>query len=423
MKRVSLNPFFTSLGWTVLVTGILAYSLFSYSLTAPNLILTNWQPYWEFQTWMWQTFFNNRELLATSFAIVLSSIFVGYALVVSRFTNPSKNSIRRVFIAGLILGSPLLFASNALSYDVFNYIFNAKMVTVYHANPHVSVALDFAYDPWTRFMHNTHTPAPYAYGWTILSLVPYLLGFQKFLLVYSSFRIFSYLSYALLGLVLLKFLKKEQSFLMALTFLNPLVMIEVIGNSHNDLWMMVPALLSLLLIHKKSSKLILTLPLSILLLLLSISIKMATILLAPVWLGLVIVNNTPLLKKKFQTVSELISKHWALAASILLFLPLMTLRSQQFLPWYATWSVVWIPFFSFSDSNSHFSRVSKLWASWLIALTISSLARYYPFLQAGEYSPELLSLQKLITWLGAALLTVPVLLVSAAFSKSRHQLQ
>src|SRR3990172_6981226 len=103
------------------VAGI--YSVYSFSQTDPNQVFFSQSWYWQFQKFMWRLGFQER-----------------------------------------------------LSSDIYNYIFNAKMVWVYGANPHRQVALNFPDDQWLRFMHNTHTPAPYGYGWTMLSLVPSVIG-------------------------------------------------------------------------------------------------------------------------------------------------------------------------------------------------------------------------------------------------------
>jgi hypothetical protein len=48
-----------------IITGLatvthVVYAWFSYALTAPNLILSQWALYWQFQQYMWETYFNNR---------------------------------------------------------------------------------------------------------------------------------------------------------------------------------------------------------------------------------------------------------------------------------------------------------------------------------------------------------------------------
>ena len=357
---------------------LVIYTVFSYSLTAPNLVLTSWSPYWQFQTWMWNSFFNNRLLLTNSYLILLISLFITYFNIIKIWPKKQKMS----WWVPLLIASPLIFSNNALSYDIFNYIFNAKMIVVYQANPHLQTALNFATDNWTRFMHNTHTPAPYFYGWTGLSLLPYFLGGGKFSITWLSFRLFSFLSFGLLSFSLIKNIKKQNIWLLIL-LLNPLLLIEVVSNAHNDLWMMAPAITAMLLIitNKKTSKTIL---LSLLLLLFSASIKLATLALIPIWLALVLPW-----KKVWPKLHEFILSSWPFLTSILLFLPLLTPRSKQFLPWYLIWSLVWLPL------------INKKWQSWkisLLILSISSMFRYIPYLWMGNYDGDVIWQQQLITW-------------------------
>ena len=401
-------------------------------MTAPNLVLSSWPPYWEFQTWMWSTFFNNRPLLATSFLGVFVCLWLSYGLLLLALKRMgSQFKMRQVLCVLLLSSSILFFANNALSYDVFNYIFNAKMVVVYHANPHIQVALDFATDPWTRFMHNTHTPAPYGYGWTFFSLLPFSLGLDKFLLTWLIFRAASVMSLVGTFGVLVWLLKKrnmklttQNVFSLSLVFLNPLILIEIISNSHNDLWMVGPAVVSLGVlamitpalktdgINKKKWWLII----SAVLLVVSISIKLATAVLLPVWVGMtgLALLNRELLKPskmnaQMKTLLDLLEKWWPVLASILLFLPLLSSRSQQFHPWYLSWCLVWVPLFPSSTTSASkkidqfFHALSEIWIYILIALSFTSLLRYLPFLLAGEYTDQVQLQQKLITWSGVLL--------------------
>jgi hypothetical protein len=253
----------------------------------------------------------------------------------------------------------------------------------------VQVALDYARDDWTRFMHNTHTPAPYGYGWTALSLIPYALGFSKFLPTWLIFRAFSILSLALLYLLLQKISRAINGRPLSptafwLVFLNPLLFLEVVANQHNDLWMIVPALAAIALVFNKPKKQLLPiLGLSILLLAVSVSIKLATIVLIPIWLLCILrwVAKPVGLAVNWQRV--------ALWSSILLFIPLLTSRSQQFLPWYLLWSFVWLPFIE-----------KKWWRSWLIIFSVAAMLRYAPWLWTGEFPPAVLAQQKWLLWGG-----------------------
>ncbi len=378
---------------------LIVYAVFSYTLTAPNLILTSWPPYWQFQTWMWQHFFNNRQLLGYSYLGLITALVASYGLILWWLKQHQSRLKNVKWYLPLLAALPLLLANPSLSYDLFNYLFNAKMVVVYQANPHVQTALDFAQDDWVRFMHNTHTPAPYFYGWTALSILPYLLGMGKLLTTLISFKLFSYLSLILLAWVLKNRVWSQHNdndslfWYFGLLF-NPLLLIEVLGNGHNDLWMMVPAVAALMMVVKRPS--FLKIFGSLILLLISISIKLATLVLAPIWL-LLILSNSALFQNLLRSLPQLLTKleswavkNWAGLSSIGLFLPLLTARSKQFLPWYLIWSLVWLPL------------MNQKWRFWQVILSLFSIAalyRYLPFLLAGSYEDPVTLQQLLITWI------------------------
>jgi len=389
--------------------GLLLYAIWSFGLTDPNLVLTSFEPYLNFQYKIWHFASDYRQVFSYLYLGIISWLFIGYFWLVKwlKKERPSL-TMQKVITWFLVLLLPLLFSYNALSHDVFNYLFNAKMIVQYQANPHIKVALDFAQDDWTRFMHNTHTPAPYGYGWTIFSLIPFSLGFGKFTLTWLLFRITSILSLVLTFLALKGFAKITSTRLelsdYALFFLNPLVLIEIVSNQHNDLWMMIPVLFSFIVLARKPGKNIFQIVISsAALFIFSISVKYATLALTPLWFLVALayrfeeklLNN---LKKKLHLSEKFIStaigffskkvlSFIPVFASTSMFLPLFTERSQQFLPWYLVWSLVWMPFITQSQIKST-----------LIVLSISSMLRYLPWLWEGGYVAETISHQKIITW-------------------------
>jgi len=408
------------------------YAVWSYSLTDPNLVLSSWQPYWSAQQWLWQTLYHNPQLQANLYAGLMAAIWLLYGSILYRLHtsfSTQKMQGKHWLIIAVVL-APLFFAYNALSHDIFNYIFNAKMVVVYGANPHVQTALNFASDPWVRFMHNTHTTAPYGYGWTVLSVVPLMLGMGKFLLTWLLYKVAAMFSLVLLGLSANWFsnsvMKQPLSwFQAALLFLNPLLVIEVLGNGHNDLWMLVPALLAVGVgLQWGTRKIALLLGL----LVWSISIKYATLVLLPLFIAILYTENVwerirsrlvirlplklivPIAEKFFgEVVRKNVVGVSAATASLLLFLPLLTSRSQQFHPWYLIWALVWIPFISVK-----FVRVL------LIAFSISSSFRYVPWVVAGGFEAGTLTQQQAITWIGGMTLMLLWYAVSSMQLRRSH---
>ncbi len=370
---------------------LIFYTVFSFSLTDPNLVLLSWGPYWNFQQFMWHTFFENHVLLSWTYAALITALFGAYAWIIKASSNSTLLMNWKLAGCYFLLLLPLFFSYNALSYDVFNYIFNAKMVLIYHANPYVQVALDFAQDPWVRFMHNTHTTAPYGYGWTLFSLLPFELGFGKFVPTWLMFRFFSVLSIFLLY-VCISFAKKKEFLVreFVILFLNPLFVLEVVSNAHNDLWMMVPALYAVAMVfdHKKGSlkKCLIATALMIF----SISMKFASLLLLP------------LIGASFH---HKVKQYWPEIAALLMFVLLLTNRSQQFHPWYLTWVLVWFPFIK-----------NKLLKQSILVLSVSSLFRYVPWMWNGYFSDQIILQQKMITWIPLVLFLI-VMSVNSLWKK------
>lgn len=388
------------------------YTIFSFSLTDPNLVFTQWPPFWAFQQTMWQL---PKHTITWMYVGLILTMFVcnfWLYFIAKKITL----SISQWLLVLICIVVPLLFSNNALSHDVFNYIFNARMVVKYQVNPHVRVAMDFMYDPWTRFMHNVHTPAPYFYGWTALSLIPYLLGFEKFVLTWLIFRLWSFF-----GLLLSFYLTwwigmrkgKVNWGLLVLTMFNPLLLIELVSNSHNDGWLIWPAMASFLVItNKKMGFSLLKTVGSLLFLLFSMSTKYATAILLPIWSFAVVDTffhqklSVVYEKFKFLTLSRYDF------ASILLFLPLFSVRSQQFNPWYLSWSLLFFPLM-----ENRFLRAC------LIVLSVSSLLRYVPWMWNGgfSYTPEILLQQKMLTWIPVTVFACCWILITSVTFIRKHK--
>lgn len=362
----------------------LVFAIFSFVLTDPNLILLKADWFLNFQTFLWRNILPLQNLRTVFFFVLLILIFLNYLLILKNWSKLNLDSRQNFWRFLILISLPLLFSYNALSHDLFNYIFNAKMVVEFGANPHLKTALDFPDEPMLRFMNNVHTVAPYGYGWTALSLLPYLAGFGKFLSTFAVFKIFSFLSLVLSLLILEKFFKKANYRQLALFFLNPLLLVEVLSSAHNDLWMLAPALLAIYLsLDLRKSALLKTI-LIIILMAISISIKFATLALLPFLFYFIF-------KEKFKKLSNLPIFD---LMSITMFLPLLTERSKHFLPWYLLWSLIFVPLVK-----------NKLWRNLILVFSLSALLRYLPWLYYLPWmsfhldTSQTLLWQKGITWL------------------------
>lgn len=360
------------------------FSIFSFVLTDPNLFLLKADLFVSFQTYLWKNFLPMQNFRTIFYGALIIAMFINYLLILKNWQKLNLDSKKSFWQFLLIISLPLIFSYNALSYDLFNYIFNAKMVVDFGANPHIRTAISFPDEPMLRFMNNVHTPAPYGYGWTALSLLPYLAGFGKFFSTFIVFKLFALASLLLTLVIAEKFFKKANYFKLALLFFNPLFLIEILSSAHNDLWMLAPALLAVYLATNFQNKKFLKILFIIILMTVSISIKYATVVLLPFIIYLIF-------KHKLSKLGKI--PHIFDLMSLALFLPLLTARSRYFLPWYLIWSLIFLPLIK-----------NKLLRNLLIVFSISSMLRYLPWFYYLPWmsfhldNSSLFPLQKIITW-------------------------
>lgn len=213
-------------------------AVWSYTLIDLNLTLLNWQPYLALQQQFIYLGYFNRPLNATIVSTLFFLLATYYVLYTSRTwtTHQLRNTI-------LMTGVVLSLGYTAFSHDLFNYIFDARMITQYGANPYTHKALDFPQDEWIRFMQWTHRTYPYGPGWLLITVIPSFLGFGKFLLTYLLFKGLLLIAYLLGAWYVHKILSKLSTDTKvplsgtALYAFNPLILIDGLLSPHLDLVM------------------------------------------------------------------------------------------------------------------------------------------------------------------------------------------
>lgn len=204
---------------------LIGITVWSYSLIDVNLTLFN-NHYWEvFRQWIIQLGYFNRQTNVYVYVGIIIGLFIFYWY----FQKHSKKT--SPLLIGFIVGLILLFAYPTLSHDLFNYIFDAKIVTTYHQNPYFLTPEHFRGDPWLRFMHWTHRTYPYGPTFLLLTLIPSFLAMGKFILNYFLFKLLFVISY---WIAIYCLNKKNRQWAMIFAT-NPLILIEGLVNNHNDL--------------------------------------------------------------------------------------------------------------------------------------------------------------------------------------------
>lgn len=339
------------------------FCLFSFSRQDLNLTLYNFSFWNPIRIWL-QALTN---LQVTLIFLILSLLLI--TLYLKKIHSVPDRNILWLLIL------PAIFAYPMFSHDIFNYLFNAKMVIIYHANPHIQTAINFSFDPIIRFMHNVHTSAPYAYGWTGISLIPGLAWLTKnFTLSFWAMKLFIAFFWLAQLFILKKILAKlypTQTWRWYLFAFNPLVLTETLIVGHNDVVMMFLALLSYWF-YLNSKKLF-----SIIFLILSASIKYVTFLLLPF----------------FSLQGRTLKKIDLPSLFALMLLAIMFIRTGQLHSWYLIWA------FSFAVLSK-----SRLLIKVFVALTFGALLRYAPYLYYGNWDQPVYLIRNLI-WILSLFLT------------------
>ena len=351
------------MGRLLLVLWIIsAIALLLYSFTQVDLSLTLSQvSIWQgIQKSFQYIGYFNRPLSTYIFITIIGVMFALYGLTLKLV---QKNLIERktLFIIVVFLSVILFFAYNAFSYDLFNYIFDAKILAHYGQNPYEHKALDYSGDPMLSFMHWTHRVYPYGPIWLLITVPIYFIGFGYFLVTFYLFKLLMALSFIGSALLIEKIAKKtgvNPMFAVAAFALNPLVLIESLVSAHNDIVMIVFALLALLMyLEKKYIK-------SLLFIVISIAIKYATALIIP----------AILIREKFKKNPDVF--YYALILSMGATVVLASSRTN-FQPWYLLYM---LPFAAFVQ-NKYFVAIPVFIVSFF------ALMQYVPYLYLGNWNP------------------------------------
>lgn len=328
----------------------------------------------------------NRPLSTVLFLGIIGTMFTLYAWTISlvRKKKVNANLLWKIIISISVI---LFFSYNAFSYDIFNYIFDAKIITQYGQNPYEHKALDYPGDPMLSFMHWTHRTYPYGPVWLLLTVPLSFIGFGYFLLTFYLFKLLIILSYIGSAFFIEKIAKKlEVNPLLALSAfaLNPLVIVESLVSVHNDIVMSFFALAAVFYFFEKKFFH------SIILLLVSAAIKFATILILPALL----------LEYVFKVNKETVLK--AIVVSMTAGV-VIAIGRTNFQPWYLLFL---IPFASLI-SNRFYIMIP------VIIVSFFALLQYVPFLYMGNWDPPVPAILNQI--MTASIIVSGVLIVAWKF--------
>ncbi|MDO8659329.1 MAG: glycosyltransferase family 87 protein [Candidatus Parcubacteria bacterium] len=375
---------FLSVSYILVIFGLFLYS---YTQVDLNLTLSQWSIWQVIQKWFQNIGWFQRPLSTALYTFILFLLVIHYFLFLwlIKKNKLSLGQFWRIVIPASII---LLFAYNAFSYDLFNYMFDARIVTYHHQDPYIHKALDYPQDPWINFMRWTHRTYPYGPVWLWLTAPLSFIGMQFFLPTFFLFKALMVGSFLgtvyFIGKILEKISPENKMFGMAFFALNPLVIIESLVSGHNDIVMMFFAVFSLFLLLKKRYVF------ACILLFLSIGIKFATVFLLPVFalIFLLQIRRKKIDWDKFFQLTSVLMIIAVIAASI----------RTNFQPWYLLYV---LPIASLI-AGKHYIFIPS------IIISFFALLIYIPFLYLGNWDPPVPSI---LFWMTTGSILFSIILV------------
>ncbi len=335
----------------LLVGGISAWS---WMLVDPNFTLVKHADWSNFREFAVSIGYFQRQWSANVYTLLIISLTALSYCIIKWYKGPILPLLVSVGIVGGLLSYP------ALSHDLFNYIFDGRIVTYYHANPYIHRALDFPADPMLRFMHWVHRTYPYGPTYLLISLIPSALGSGVFSLTFFLFKGMHVMLFIITGWVLLQLDRKAALILIT----SPLIIIEGLINTHNDFVALAFGIFGLYLInnHKQWST-------GAIMFLISGLIKYFTL---PIVLFSLAGKELFVGWRKPSGEHTITLQTWHLVLISLLSLLMYVVVRQEIQPWYFLNLFIFLPF------------APGVFQKFTIAST-GLLLSYYPYVLGGEW--------------------------------------
>ena len=208
--------------------------------------------------------------------LLIFSVFYFYIIKNNKeiFTNK-----KQIFLFVIIISFIFMMILPYLSSDIFYYMGDGWLLSKYKQNPYyVSVAELQAQGINDEILNNTgywkETTSVYGPLWSIIAAFLVSLSFGNVTISLFIFKFASFLVHILNCYLIYKITKSHKYIL--LYGLNPLILLEFLGNVHNDIYLLLFMLIALYFLIRKKN-----IYLGMLFLAFSISIKYSTALIVP----------------------------------------------------------------------------------------------------------------------------------------------
>lgn len=178
-------------------------------------------------------------LLGLTF-IVLAGVYLYAGRRAFHDSNKIGNTSRWLLlplVGATIFGITLLFLPALFSNEVYSYILNGRMLTTYHVDPIITPPAQIHQDPFFAWISQPNVPNVYGPLWIVIASVLVRVSnsvIVTLLLFKSLALLFHLINCILIWATLGKLAFTRRLFGTLLYAWNPLALIELAGNGHND---------------------------------------------------------------------------------------------------------------------------------------------------------------------------------------------
>ena len=220
--------------------------------------------------------------------LILIYTFI-YLIIIKEEKNIFNGKTKKVLLYIVLISLIFMLMLPALSSDIYYYIGDSWVLSKYHENPYYTSVSDLQLKGANdEILNNTgywkDTTSVYGPLYNMIAAVLVTLSFGNITIGLFVFKIASFIVHIINCYLIYKITKKSKY---ALIYgLNPLILLELLSNVHNDIYLILFILLSIYYLIREKKVFF-----SIIFLALSITIKYTSVLLVPFFLIFIFQKN------------------------------------------------------------------------------------------------------------------------------------
>lgn len=237
--------------------------------------------------------------IMSGFLVIGLLLLFGYIYInICKHEKQIFNNRKQILMFILLISIIFMFILPFVSTDIYYYIGDSWLAAKYDENPYYTSVEDLQNIGINdEILNNTgywkNTTSIYGPIWNILATLLVKMSFGKVTIALFIFKFAAYLVHILNSYLMYKITKSDKW--MLLYGLNPLVLLELLSNVHNDIYLILFVLLTIYALIKKNNIWLASIFIAI-----SIAIKYSTILICPFILLYYFRNENNIIKKIFK---------------------------------------------------------------------------------------------------------------------------